>query len=110
MSLRRRIAFTAAAAVAVAVALGSLVAYAVVRDTLRGQIDASLRVPSAGLATFSQQVPPGTAPQVDPLQQTPVFIQRVEGDRIFASRGEQQRLGDPEEVQRVADGTRAPYL
>ena len=43
MSLRRRIAFTAAGAVAVAVVLGSIVAYVVVRDTLRSQIDASLR-------------------------------------------------------------------
>ena len=34
MSFRRRIAFTAAAAVAIAVAIGSVVAYVVVRDTL----------------------------------------------------------------------------
>jgi two-component system sensor histidine kinase MprB len=109
MSLRRRIAFTAAAAVAVAVVLGSLVAYAVVRDTLRGEIDNSLRIPSAGAATFSRQVLPGSA-EIDPLEEAPVFIQRVEGDRIFAAPGQQQRLGDPAQVQQVADGTRPPYF
>jgi two-component system, OmpR family, sensor histidine kinase MprB len=106
MSLRRRIALTAAVAVAIAVVLGSLVAYAVVRDTLRGQIDASLRVPP-GDVTFRAAVPPG---QVDPLEAPPIFIQRVEGDRIFATPGQQQRLGDPAEVQKVADGTRPPYF
>jgi two-component system sensor histidine kinase MprB len=112
MSLRRRIAFTAAAAVAVAVALGSIVAYAVVRDTLRGQIDASLRPPADSVgATFSRGVPPGSAlPDVQPLEGPVLFIQRVEGDRIFAAPGQQQRLGDPTEVQRVADGTRPPYF
>jgi len=110
MSLRRRIALTAAVAVAVAVVLGSLVAYAVVRDTLRGQIDASLRAPVAGITTFSQQVPPGALPEEKPLQRPPVFIQRVEGDRIFAAPGAEQRLGDPEEVQQVAEGTHPPYF
>jgi two-component system, OmpR family, sensor histidine kinase MprB len=111
MSLRRRIAFTAAAAVAVAVILGSLVAYAVVRDTLRGQIDASLRGPAAGVATFSRAAPPaGVLPEAEPLEGPVVFIQRVEGDRIFAAPGQQQRLGDPAEVQQVADGTRPPYF
>jgi two-component system sensor histidine kinase MprB len=106
MSLRRRIALTAAVAVAVAVVLGSLVAYAIVRDTLRGQIDASLRVPP-GDVTFQREVRRG---MVDPLEAPSIFIQRVEGDRIFATPGQQQRLGDPDEVQKVADGTRPPYF
>ncbi|HET8755442.1 MAG TPA: HAMP domain-containing sensor histidine kinase [Solirubrobacteraceae bacterium] len=106
MSLRRRIALTAAVAVAVAVVLGSLVAYAVVRDTLRGQIDASLRVPPGNI-TFRQRVPPGVT---DPLEAPPVLVQRVEGDRIFATPGQQERLGDPAAVQQVADGTRPPYF
>jgi two-component system, OmpR family, sensor histidine kinase MprB len=109
MSLRRRIALTAAVAVAVAVVLGSLVAYAVVRDTLRGQIDASLQGPAGGVS-FTREVPPGAVPQMDPLEQPAILIQRVEGDRVFAPGGEQQRLGDPREVQAVADGTRPPYF
>jgi two-component system sensor histidine kinase MprB len=106
MSLRRRIALTAAVAVAVAVVLGSLVAYAIVRDTLRGQIDNSLRMPP-GSISVRQEAPAGTA---DPLEAPPIFIQRIEGDRIFATPGQQQRLGDPAEVQKVADGSRPPYF
>ena len=112
MSLRRRIAFTAAGAVAVAVVLGSIVAYVVVRDTLRGQIDASLRqVPAPEIGDrFTARVPPGLEPAVDPLEQTIVFAQLVEGDRLIASAGEQRRLGDPDEVQAVADGRRAAFF
>ena len=65
MSLRRRIAFTAAGAVAVAVVLGSVVAYVVVRDTLRGQIDRSLEQvpePPAG-ERFTARLPPGALPE-----------------------------------------------
>ncbi len=110
MSLRRRIALTAAAAVAVA--LGSVVAYVVVRDTLRGQIDASLeRVPAPAVAQrFTVRLPPGTQPEVEPLQGPVVFAQLVRGDRLIAAAGQQQRLGDPEEVQLVADGQRDAFF
>ncbi len=43
MSFRRRLALSCGAAVAVVVVVGSALAYWIVRDTLRGQIDASLR-------------------------------------------------------------------
>jgi two-component system sensor histidine kinase MprB len=105
MSFRRRIAFTSAAAVAVAVALGSGVAYFVVRDTLRGQIDASLRMP----ATFSLQTPPG-APRVAPLTNTVVFRQMIEGDRVIGAAGQARKLGDDGAVKQVAAGTRAPFF
>jgi two-component system, OmpR family, sensor histidine kinase MprB len=111
VSLRRRIAFTAAGAVAVAVVLGSIVAYVVVRDVLRSQIDASLRrapVPRIG-DQFTIRVPPGRNPQMDPLEQTVVFAQLVEGDRLIATGGEERRLGDPDEVQAVADGRRGAF-
>jgi two-component system sensor histidine kinase MprB len=102
VSLRRRIAVTAAAAVAVAVALGSVVAYVVVRDTLRGQIDASLvRVPAQ---RFTMRLPP------EPLRGPAVFTQLVAGDRLLATRGAQRRLGDPEEVQAVAAGRRDAFF
>ena len=44
MSFRRRLALSCAAAVAVAVVLGSVLAYLVVRDTLRSQIDSALNM------------------------------------------------------------------
>jgi two-component system sensor histidine kinase MprB len=111
VSLRRRIAFTAAAAVAVAVVLGSIVAYVVVRDTLRDQIDASLKGPAAEVGQrFSVAVPPGAEPQTDVLQGPVVFIQRVAGERILAPPGQRERLGDPSEVQAVADGSRPAYF
>jgi two-component system, OmpR family, sensor histidine kinase MprB len=112
MSLRRRIAFTAAAAVAVAVVLGSVVAYVVVRDTLRGQIDASLRrVPAPAFGErFTQRLPPGAGLQADPLERPIVFAQIVEGDRLIATRGAQRRLGDPDAVQAVADGAREAFF
>jgi two-component system, OmpR family, sensor histidine kinase MprB len=112
VSLRRRIAFTAAAAVAVAVALGSVVAYVVVRDTLRGQIDASLRsIPAPALAQrFTIRVPPGARPDGEPLERPSVFMQLVQRDRVVAAAGQERRLGDPEEVQAVADGERGPFL
>jgi two-component system sensor histidine kinase MprB len=107
MSLRRRIAFTAAAAVAVAVVLGSMVAYFVVRDTLRGQIDASLRGP----ASFNVAVEPGTAVQPEPLEGPVVFRQLIMGNRVFGeAAGPGRRLGDPEEIKAVADGKHAPFF
>jgi two-component system sensor histidine kinase MprB len=103
MSLRRRIAFTAAAAVAVAVVLGSIVAYVVVRDTLRGQIDNSL-------TTFNIAASASASP-AEPLEGPVVFQQFVVGDRVFSpDPGPQRQLGDPEEIQAVADGRRLPYF
>ena len=112
MSLRRRIAVTAAAAVAVAVALGSVVAYLVVRDTLRGQIDASLRAEPAPVIgqRFEVEVPPGIEPQVEPLERPVVFVQLVSSDRIEAPAGAQRRLGDGEDVRAVVDGRRAAFF
>jgi two-component system, OmpR family, sensor histidine kinase MprB len=109
VSLRRRIAFTAAAAVAVAVALGSVVSYLVVRETLREQIDRSLNAapaPSAG-ARFTARVPPGA----EPLERPSVFAQIVAGDRLMSVRGqEERRLGDRDEVRAVADGRQGAFF
>jgi two-component system sensor histidine kinase MprB len=113
VSLRRRIAFTAAAAVAVAVMLGSIVAYLVVRDTLRGQIDASLRASAPVGAVgerFSVEAPPGALPQAEPLEGPVLFVQVVSGDRLIAPPGQRHRLGDRRQVQAVADGMRPPFF
>jgi two-component system sensor histidine kinase MprB len=114
VSLRRRIAVTAAAAVAVAIALGSVVAYVVVRDTLRGQIDASLRLPVAArrTATFEFGLPrQGVEAQGEPLTSPPLFVQRISaGDQLIPLTGESQKLGDAKKVQEVADGKRPPFF
>src|SRR4030095_1703134 len=50
MSFRVRLTFVAAAAVAFAVVLASIVVYAVVRDQLRGELDDSLRDRAAAIS------------------------------------------------------------
>jgi two-component system sensor histidine kinase MprB len=110
MSFRRRIAFTAAAAVAIAVAVGSVVAYFVVHDTLLGQIDASLRN-AADQSMLATRVPaPGDAPQLDALEGPVVFMQFTRGDRTVAVGEGSRRLGDPKAVQAVADGQREAFF
>jgi two-component system sensor histidine kinase MprB len=107
MSLRRRIALTAAAAVAVAVVLGAIVAYFVVRGALREQIDRSL----TASATFNVAAPPGEAPQVAPLEGPGVFKQVIVGNRVVgAAAGPARQLGDPAAIKAVADGERPPFL
>jgi two-component system, OmpR family, sensor histidine kinase MprB len=104
MSFRRRIALTAAAAVAIAVTIGSLVAYVVARDTLLGRIDTSLR--DAASAPKLGATGPGGA-----LAGPAVFRQVTEGDRTVAPPGEDpQRLADPEEVQAVVEGQRDAFF
>src|SRR3954447_10761840 len=107
MSLRRRIAFTAAGAVAVAFVLGAIVAYFVVRGALHEQIDQSL----TARATFSVPAPPGEAGQSEPLQGPVVFRQMIVGDRVIGgASGPEGRLGDPAAIKAVAEGKRPPFL
>jgi two-component system, OmpR family, sensor histidine kinase MprB len=107
MSLRRRFAFTAAGAVAVAVVLGAIVAYFVVRGALHDQIDRSL----TARATFNVAAPPGAAAQVDPLDGPAVFRQVIVGDRVIGgAAGPDRQLGDPAENKAVAEGTAPPYF
>jgi two-component system sensor histidine kinase MprB len=112
MSLRRRVALSCAAAVAVAVILGSAVGYFVVRDVLRGQVDDSLRLIAARLAAL----PPAAEDRLQaapPLQGPPVATQFVlpdgaiepgEGERILFTR----RIND--EAQAVGSGHREPFF
>jgi two-component system, OmpR family, sensor histidine kinase MprB len=55
MSLRRRIAFVSAAAVAVAVVLASLLVYVLTANELRGQVDAQLRTRFDNLRQIERQ-------------------------------------------------------
>jgi two-component system sensor histidine kinase MprB len=121
MSFRRRIAFTAAAAVAIAVTIGSVVAYVVVRDTLLGQIDTSLRdaagqtalppIAQGGEVARARAPEPGPTLQGQALTGTVVFMQFTRGDRTIApGEGPPQELGDADEVRAVADGERDAFF
>ena len=71
MSLRRRIAFTAAGAVAVAVVLGSIVAYVVVRDSCAARSTRSLRARArarARRALHDAACRRASTPRIDPLE------------------------------------------
>ncbi len=62
MSLRRRLSYVAAAVVAIAIVLASLVCYWVVRDQLRGEIDNELKAQAAAIEegdihSLGQQLP-----------------------------------------------------
>jgi two-component system sensor histidine kinase MprB len=39
-----------------------------------------------------------------------LFVQRISGDTVYRRSGEIQRLGDPQQVREVADGTRPAYF
>jgi two-component system, OmpR family, sensor histidine kinase MprB len=110
MSFRRRVAFTAAAAVAIAVAIASVAAYLVVRDTLLGQIDASLR--TAVARTQAAAGGPLAAASVpgDSLEGPAVFQQFTEDGRTVAPGEVPERLGDPEEVRAVVAGKRDAFF
>jgi two-component system sensor histidine kinase MprB len=110
MSFRRGIAFPAAAAVAIAVAIGSVAAYLVVRDTLLGQIDGSLRSAAAQMQ-FTQRLPGPERLAGDALEGPIVFMQLTRGDRaIGVDEMPKRRLGDPEVVKEVEDGDRAAFF
>jgi two-component system sensor histidine kinase MprB len=116
VSFRRRVAFTAAAAVAIAVAIGSAAAYLVVRDTLLGQIDTSLRTAAARTPppTAGEPAPGpdrlGVASQPAALEGPVVFMQFTRADRTVGTGDGRERLGNPETVRSVAEGEREAFF
>jgi two-component system sensor histidine kinase MprB len=119
MSFRRRLTLACAAAVALAVVLAAGLTYWFVRDTLRDQIDDSLR----GARPFSSPLPPGAAQRFEriagarlesssALDGPVLFAQAlVPGGRIEAAPGEQPvRLLDEGVLEEVAAGEREPFF
>jgi two-component system sensor histidine kinase MprB len=105
MTFRRRLALSCAAAVAVAVILGSILAYMIVRGTLRGQIDAALRKEVGRV----QVGPPTSAmdTSLDVLTGAPqVFVQRIDKRDAAAL----PALADSSKAREVAQGRRAPFF
>jgi two-component system sensor histidine kinase MprB len=104
MSFRRRLALSCGAAVAVAVVLGSVLAYWIVSTTLHDQIDNSLRdqVRMGGTVSVDQ---PGTAEQ--PVRKQVVKVTRSMGDGPPPV--DAISPGDPE-VQAVANGEKPAFF
>jgi two-component system sensor histidine kinase MprB len=127
VTFRRRLLLACAAAVAAAVALAAVLAYVVVHDTLRGQIDDSLRTavhvmpddgpPVAGQARFETRTAPEPGQQGDVM-----MLQALEGPVLFTQvyRGgavpEHPVPGGPGPLVSAADlrglesGTREPFF
>ena len=115
MSFRRRLGLSCGAAVAVAVVLGSGLAYWIVRGTLRGEIDGSLRA-QAEAARIGGSVPvggsgPGERDAADQLMlltgEAPIFTQVIRGTR--GSERLPPPLGDDQELREVATGARSSF-
>jgi signal transduction histidine kinase len=115
MSFRRRLLLASTAAVAAAVALAAVLAYVLVGDTLRGQIDASLQDAARSLA----------AQRVAGVQEGDVMLARSALDgpvvfsQVFTGNGDitgkpppggPVPLGSEAELRAVARGERPPYF
>ena len=120
MSFRRRLTLACAAAVAAAVVLAAGLTYFIVRDTLRDQVDASLR----DARPFAAAVPPPDG-AVDRLERAGVTLRSsspLDGPVLFAQllapgggvevpAGEQPaELVAHRELEAVASGEREPFF
>jgi two-component system, OmpR family, sensor histidine kinase MprB len=129
MSLRRRLMLACAAAVALAVVLAAGLTYWFVRDTLRGQVDASLsQVPQIDKhAALPADLPPGISARrqqaivgersasiksTSPLDGQVAFVQVVKPDggvQVAAGEKPSPLLTDGD-LQAVATGERGPFF
>jgi two-component system, OmpR family, sensor histidine kinase MprB len=112
MTFRRRLALSCGAAVAVAVVLGSIVGYWIVRDTLRGQIDDSLRsqVATAGGRSLVGGTREAGAPVDDRTLlagETPAFIRAVSVQGTTTPLPTQL---EPSDLEAVARGERDAFF
>jgi two-component system sensor histidine kinase MprB len=121
MSFRRRLLLASAAAVAAAVALAAVLAYVVVRDTLRDQIDSSLRnaaEPFAVRPPEPTEAPPGKASTNAIFQRSalegPVVFAQVFSERggtaVGVSKNAPVPLASRGELQAVAKGKRNAFF
>jgi two-component system, OmpR family, sensor histidine kinase MprB len=120
MSLRRRLTLACAAAVALAVVLAAGLTYWYVRDTLRDQVDASLR--NADSIAVELPPPDGAVDRLaparvglrsaSPLDGAVVFKQLLApGGGVEVAPGEQPaKLVDRGELEAVASGEREPFF
>ena len=108
MSLRRRISYVAAAAVAVAILLAALTCYWVVRSQLRGQVDDALRAQAAAVERVGQRALDQQLPGIPPNMGGPAqYFQIVTADN---QRGGDYNLPVDSQVRNVAAGDHITYL
>jgi two-component system sensor histidine kinase MprB len=111
VSFRRRLVLSCGAAVALVVVLGSALAYWVVRDTLRGEIDNALRrsveMAPAGPPRATTREEPSRDQLMLLTGEQPTFVQAFRGT---SEAGVPPPLASDEELRAVAEGRRDPFF
>src|SRR5829696_3724714 len=128
MTLRRRFALVAAAAVAIAILLASGIVYVVVRGELRGQLDDELRAaaPARLLGAMHEDPPPGGLPgggaggpgplvrqlpaPRDALGLQTAYVAVVGSDGQVVAPPDGSRLPVSRATRAVAAGARGPFF
>jgi two-component system sensor histidine kinase MprB len=111
MTLRRRVGLVAAAAVGIAIVVACCVAYLVVRDQLRGQVDSALRAQASVIdrGEFGSLNEP--FPAIPPSAGGPApYVQAVLADGTVLPRQGGVALPVDRRVLAVASGGGAPYM
>src|SRR3954462_5745824 len=106
MSFRRRLALSCAGAVAFAVVLGSVLAYFIVRGTLRGQIDSALRGQEV---RCDAPAPTGGGGNVMFRTDTPANTRLISKGQVGGAGGEGERV-DSQEMEDVPRAPREPFF
>ncbi len=109
MPLRRRVAFVAAAAVAIAILIAAIVCYAVVRGQLRGQVDDALNAQAAAVQHGDFHALGQQLPSIPPSAGGPAQYFQIVGASGTALDGDLALPIDPR-AQAVAGGTAGPYI
>jgi two-component system, OmpR family, sensor histidine kinase MprB len=109
MSLRRRLSYVAAAAVAIAILLAALVCYWVVRGQLRGQVDDALRAQATAVQHVGDQALNQQLPGIPPSAGGPTpYWQVLVG--ATNQRGGNYNLPIDSHVRAVANGSGGMYI
>jgi two-component system, OmpR family, sensor histidine kinase MprB len=109
VSLRRRLSYIAAAAVAIAILLAALVCYLVVRDQLRGQVDDALRAQATAVLRVGNPALNQQLPGIPPSMGGPAQYYQVVGTAGNQMYGD-FRLPIDAHVRSIASGKSGSYL
>ncbi len=111
MPLRRRVGLAAAAAVGIAIILACGIAYFVVRDQLRGQVDSALRAQATAIQRGDFGSLNNQLPSIPPSAGGPApYVQAVLADGTVLPRQGGVTLPVTHQVLAVAANGGAPYM